>query len=89
MMVLGSQLTAIQQKTVLRQYTNRYTGDHKPEWAKGLTWKGGQPYPLQFRDDNDWLENTFFNVTQKGELSLTDTDCHSRQTWPNNPELRK
>jgi hypothetical protein len=88
MRVLGIHLTAEQQKQVLSSYTYRYTGDNKPSWANA-EWKNGQPYPLQFKDDQDWLANTDFNVTQKGKLSLTDTDCYSRQTWPNNPELRK
>ncbi len=85
---LGHELTAVEQKEVLSMYVNRYTGDHIPQWAKGTTWKDGNPYPVQFLNDADWLRHTLFQVGKNGRL--TDCgECHSTPTWPHNPELRK
>ena len=75
------------QRQVLNKFVYRYTGEHKPAWAN-KEWKDGKPYPLQFKDDADWLAHTYFEVTVKGELSKLNAYCESSPTWPNNPELR-
>lgn len=83
----GKDLTAEQQRQVLNMYVHRYTGTHKPEWAN-KEWKDGKPYPLQFKDDSEWLEHTRFQTRKNGTLVNCD-ECQSHPTWPNNPELRK
>lgn len=84
---LGSDLCETDKLYVLGAYVYRYTGDHKPAWAS-KEWKNGIPYPLQFKDDADWLAHTKFQMTKKGELNHQTRECHSIPTWPNNPELR-
>jgi len=85
----GSQLTAAQQQEALRMFTNRHTGDHKPVWAR-TPMPNGDAYPVQFRDDRDWLDNTWFQMTPDGKLcKARNNACWSRPTWPKNPELRK
>ena len=83
---LGSELTLEEQRYVLAAYVHRFTGDHKPDWA-GKEWKDGQPYPLQFKDDKDWLANTRFQTNKAGSLDSRCNECHSVPTWPNNSEL--
>lgn len=85
---LGSELRPDQQRQVLAQYVHRFTGDHRPAWA-GRPWKDGQPYPLQFANDREWLANTYFAITGGGELDGRARYCHSTPTWPSNPELRR
>ena len=76
------------QRQVLNQFVHRFTGEHKPVWASE-EWKEGKSYPLQFKDDSDWLSNTYFEVTKAGNLDKRTAYCESHPTWPNNPELRK
>jgi hypothetical protein len=83
----GSKLPHAAQREALRRYINRYTAEHVPNWARG-EWKDGKPYPVQFASDQDWLEHTFFQVTEAGRLSKNHRYCESHPTWPNNPELR-
>ena len=83
----GSELNRKQQEDVLASFVYRFTGSHKPEWAYSL-WKDGQSYPLQFKNDRDWLINTEFAVTAAGDLDRQIDYCHSNPTWPLNPELR-
>lgn len=84
----GAAMCGKLQQDAKRQFIHRHTGDNTPAWAR-KEWKDGQPYPLQFADDADWLANTTFWVTTKGELARRPGYCKSRPTWPNNPELRK
>jgi hypothetical protein len=83
----GSDLSYHVQRQALSRYVHRYTGDHKPLWA-AKAWKDGRSYPLQFKDDEEWLAHTFFAVTLLGHLDGRVTHCHSEPTWPDNPELR-
>ncbi len=85
--VNGAELPHALQQEALRRFVHRYTGTHKPAWARD-EWKEGRPYPVQFKDDADWLAHTEFPVTTKGRLSARPSDCRSRPTWPFNPELR-
>jgi hypothetical protein len=87
MQVKGTQLSRQDRAYVLRAYVHRFTGEHKPNWANG-TWKDGKPYPLQFKNDKDWLENTQFRIFPNGKLNKNARYCESHPTWPNNPELR-
>lgn len=86
--VFGSQLSEATQRAAKAMYVHRFTGEHRPEWAK-RPMPNGKPYPLQFADDAEWLANTEFEVTQAGRLDRRYTYCHSHPTWPNNPELRR
>jgi hypothetical protein len=83
----GSSLSYSQQREVLSAYVHRFTGNHKPAWAH-KPMPDGKPYPLQFKDDNDWLENTLFATNKNGSLNKRVKYCESTATWPNNPELR-
>lgn len=86
---LGSLLTREEQQYCLRACVHRFTGQHKPVWVHEARPAGGA-YPVQFKDDADWLANTEFAVTKTGKLRRAKgVDCYSRPTWPNNPELRK
>ncbi len=72
---LGSELTPEDQKHVLAAYVHRFTGDHRPKWAKG-------GYTIQFRDDQEWLAHTRFHVTKRGRLDGRFRACESSPTWP-------
>jgi len=83
----GTELCATDQRHVLRSYVHRFTADHTPQWARKLG-PNGEPSPVQFSSDQDWLENTFFRVRKDGRLDSRARSCESHPTWPNNPELR-
>ncbi len=87
MLILGAHLGPYMQEQVKRAFVYRFTGQHVPAWAR-QPMPNGQAYPLQFADDSDWLANTYFWITKKGELCKRHNYCESHQTWPNNPELR-
>lgn len=73
----GDKLTPEDQKRVLAAYVHRYTGDHTPAWVTSIL------FPINFRDDADWLANTEFHVTANGRLDLRWRSCESHPTWPN------
>lgn len=79
-MIRGSDLSPARQRDALACYLHRYTGDHKPMWAKRERRPDGSEYPVQFASDREWLENTLFPVTKRG--TLTRRDCQSTPTWP-------
>ena len=81
----GNQLTAEDQKYVLAAYTYRFTGDHTPTWA--VKYKNEPTYPVQFKDDADWLANTTFAVRKNGRLDRRSHHCISRPTWPNGDKV--
>lgn len=85
---LGTELTSDERAQVLRFYVHRFTGDNRPAWSR-KEWKDGKRYPLQFKNDAEWLANTRFAVTKTGKLDNRATECMSTPTWPENPELRK
>lgn len=72
----GSDLTKDEQQQVLSTYCHRYTRDYIPSWTK----QGN--YPMQFESDQDWLNNTLFQVTKTGKLSKGSISCYSTPTWP-------
>ena len=91
-MVLGTELSASDRKHVLAAYVHRHTGEHKPAWATSSHWRfdgtTATPWPIQFKDDAEWLANTTFAVRNDGTLDRRTRHCQSSPTWPNNPELR-
>lgn len=76
----GSQLTDTDKSYVLAVYVHRYTGNNRPSHCKG--------YPLQFKNDQDWLEHTEFAVTKYGRLDMRFKHCHSKPTWPENQTVK-
>lgn len=87
-MTNGNDLKPKTRAEALARFVHRFTGDHRPSWAC-RNQPNGKPYRVQFKDDADWLANTFFAVNRDGSLSARQHFCRSMPTWPNNPELRK
>ncbi len=88
--ILGSALSLQAQREALSRYVHRFTRTHVPAWAR-KPMPNGSAYPVQFDSDADWLANTYFRVTARGQLvAYSDMrgDCQSYPTWPDNPELR-
>lgn len=81
--VRGSEMPIELQRLAMSRYVHRFTGTHRPQWARGLR-DNGKPYWPQFADDWEWISNTFFPVTKRGELGKG--DCYSTPTWPQGPE---
>lgn len=75
-LINGSQLSDTLKRQVLAVFCHRFTGEHKPQWANELR-PDGQPYQPQFATDKDWLANTEFYITKKGQLSRKHRYCHS------------
>lgn len=86
--VNGTALTPEDRRHVLSVYLYRYTAEHVPFWAR-KPMPNGEPYPVQFVSDEDWLEHTEFAVRNDGRLDRRVRTCASSPTWPNNPELRR
>jgi len=86
--LLGTQLRPEARQEALSAFVHRFTGQHIPSWATER-WKGSQTYPVQFKDDEDWLAHTRFSVTASGRLDRRADHCESSPTWPLNPELRR
>ena len=80
--LLGTQLNSEDRAYVLAAYVHRFTGNHKPNWAQ-KTIPNGNPYEVQFKDDEDWLNYTHFAVNRKGKLDRSCGECRSNPTWPN------
>jgi len=89
LLLKGTELPVEEQAYVLSAYIHRFTGNHTPNWAHaGMP--NGNPYPVQFASDQEWLENTEFRVTRTGKVYRAQgAECISRPTWPKNPELRR
>jgi hypothetical protein len=79
--VLGSQLSTEMQRHALARYVHRFTGDHVPNWVT-TEFHRGTRYPVQFRDDKEWLSNTLFYVTKSGALDVRYSHCESSPTFP-------
>jgi len=85
--ITGNKLHPDVQKHVLAAFVHRFTGNHIPTWVAKAR-ENGQPYPLAFANDSDWLANTKFAVRKDGQLDCRAKFCLSNPTWPLNPELR-
>jgi hypothetical protein len=83
--VSGSDLSPEEREHVKRAYVHRFTGQHKPDWVSRPR-PNGKPYPLHFKDDDDWLRNTKFDVTKGGRLSRRTKHSQSNPTFPNGIE---
>lgn len=81
MKVRGTHLKPSARQEALARFINRFTGEHVPSWAK-RPMPSGRPYAVQFKDDEDWLANTFFVVTKSGDLDRRYSFCESSPTWP-------
>ena len=79
--VKGTDLSPNQRRHVLAAYVHRFTGDHVPSWAMQPR-QDGTKYPLQFRDDDDWLAHTSFPIKKNGDLAKQPSCCRSAPTWP-------
>jgi hypothetical protein len=88
MLIKGSEMNFKTQQEALNRFVHRYTKDHKPAWAS-QPMPNGASYPVQHNSDKEWLEHTYFHVTETGELSRRHSFCESFSTWPDNPELRR
>ena len=93
MRIKGSDMPIHLQQEAKRRFVHRFTGEHKPTWTRkpfrdekyNLTC-----YPVQFKDDQDWLEHTYFELVKDGSrFNNRKRFCESYPTWPFNPELRK
>lgn len=84
---LGTLLRPEEQAEALARFVNRFTREHTPTWATRPQ-PSGEPYPVQFASDAEWLSNTVFRTNTDGALHAT-ADCNSYPTWPDNPELRE
>lgn len=85
---VGSELTKEDQQYVLAAFVHRFTGEHQPSWTAELM-PNGRKYPVQFKDDREWLANSWFRVYNNGRVNRNTCSCWSSPTWPENPELRK
>lgn len=82
--VPGTMLCDEDRKHVLAAYVHRYTGEHVPEWVRAA----GQLYPVQFKDDLDWLAHSYFAVRRDGRLDERVKHCESHPTWPFGKEIK-
>lgn len=73
----GNELAPHVQADALRRFVHRFTESRRPDWAKA-----NPNYKPQFRDDADWLANSRFHVTKRGELDGRRRYCESSPTWP-------
>lgn len=80
--VPGNELSPEQQARAKRTFVHRYTGDHTPTWATTYI------YPVQFRDDADWLAHTLFSVNKDGSLTRNARYCESSPTFPFGHEVK-
>ncbi len=84
----GHMMPEATQRNARARFVHRFTGEHKPDWAYKPR-SDGSLYPVQFKDDWDWLCGTLFCVKADGTLSDKTNYCESKPSWPDNPELRK
>ena len=72
-------MRAITLEQAKAQYTNRYTMEHIPQWAKEIC-DNGKYYAPQYTSDLEWYNNTKF----AGEGGIADRKhCYSNgQSWP-------
>lgn len=86
-MICGDLLPAALQADALRAYLHRFTREHVPQWARKPR-DNGEPYPVQFASDKEWLARTLFPVTVRKGGKLGDhtradnAHCRSFPSWP-------
>lgn len=82
---MSEQLQVIRERSITFEfakalYVNRYTMEHKPDWAHGPR-VDGQYYAPQYTTDKEWYDRTMFH----GESDLVGSarHCYSQcPTWP-------
>ncbi len=79
----GSDLHPQDKQYVLSAFIHRFTRNHTPTWAQTAREDGSQ-YPVQFDNDDDWLNNTAFYIRKDGRLNMRNKSCYSCPTWPDN-----
>jgi len=57
------------------RYTNRYTCEHVPAWARKINEGNGKYYAPQFTTDAEWYSNTKFRG-EPGYLGIG-SDCYT------------
>lgn len=76
--IRGSDLPKYLQEEAKRRYVHRFTGEHRPEWARDPA-----VYWAQFNDDAEWLAHTFFAVVNDhSKFDERQSHCESYPTWP-------
>ena len=86
-MIRGDLLPAALQADALRAYLHLFTREHVPQWARKPR-DNGEPYPVQFASDREWLARTLFPVTVRKGGKLGDhtragnAHCRSFPSWP-------
>lgn len=86
-MTYANFLPAALQADALRAYLNRFTREHVPQWARKPR-DNGEPYPVQFASDKEWLARTLFPITVRKGGKLGDhtragnAHCLSFPRWP-------
>ncbi len=85
----GSTLSLQQQHKALSLYCHRFTKDHKPRWSYEPR-PDGNPCMVHFKDDQEWLANTWFPVNNDGIISERKGagHCYSMPTWPEGRDRR-
>lgn len=63
------------------RYTNRYTLEHVPSWARVVNPGNGKFYAPQFVSDAQWYENTTF-PGEPGHLGIGQDCFTTGATWP-------
>jgi hypothetical protein len=80
--VLGTQLSPETRQAVLNKVDDRFTCDRVPSWALEPA-PNGKYYAPHYRDDQEWLANTWFTVNDDGKLSKSVVLCESKAaSWP-------
>lgn len=85
--VPGNELSPEQQQAAKAAFVHRYTGDHTPTW---VTTDPQYIYPVQFKDDVDWLAHSEFLVNKDGSLTQGDrwNQCLGHPTFPFGHEVK-
>lgn len=80
--ICGADLCPDDREWALRHFVNRFTLEHKPDWAFTPTLLGREFLP-QFRSDQEWLSRTRFFAAASGRI---DRKCNllalTDPTWP-------
>lgn len=76
----GDKLCVQDQLYVLNRWTNRYTGQHTPQWVLQAR-KFGRQYSVHFDSDDQWLQSSAFRVRKDGRLDKRYNKCQTQIPW--------
>jgi hypothetical protein len=65
MLIKGRHLTEHQKRLVLNAFVNRFTGEHKPQWANKKMPNGEEYKPL-YKTDDEWINDYSFYFIKDG-----------------------